>query len=115
VGLTPAAASNTLSCHRETLHQTSSDRSNSLDADHGIYRDPAAMSLRCPVSGGKRMCRARSEPSAFDPAATDRATQQSGGRYSMTSSARSRIDGGAARPSALAVLALRIISYLVGT
>jgi hypothetical protein len=38
--LTPAAASNTLSCQRRTLHQTSSGRSNSLDADHGIYRDP---------------------------------------------------------------------------
>src|SRR6202795_2715069 len=30
------SASNILSCERET-HQTSSGRSNSLDADHGIY------------------------------------------------------------------------------
>src|ERR1700687_3103467 len=36
-GLTPVSASNTLSCERET-HQTSSGRSNFLDADHGIYR-----------------------------------------------------------------------------
>jgi hypothetical protein len=36
-GLTPVSASNILSCERET-HQTSSGRSNSLDADHGIYR-----------------------------------------------------------------------------
>jgi len=36
-GLTPVSASNILSCERETLHQTSSGRSNSLDADHGIY------------------------------------------------------------------------------
>ena len=35
-GLTPVSASNILSCERET-HQTSSGRSNSLDADHGIY------------------------------------------------------------------------------
>jgi hypothetical protein len=40
-GLTPVSASNILSCERETLHQTSSGRSNSLDADHGIYRDPS--------------------------------------------------------------------------
>ena len=37
-GLTPVSASNILSCERET-HQTSSGRSNSLDADHGIYGD----------------------------------------------------------------------------
>jgi hypothetical protein len=40
-GLTPVSASNILSCERET-HQTSSGRSNSLDADHGIYGDLAA-------------------------------------------------------------------------
>jgi hypothetical protein len=40
-GLTPVSASNILSCERET-HQTSSGRSNSLDADHGIYGFPAS-------------------------------------------------------------------------
>src|ERR1700730_2782418 len=40
-GLTPVSASNILSCERET-HQTSSGRSNSRDAAHGIYRDLAA-------------------------------------------------------------------------
>jgi hypothetical protein len=40
--LTPVSASNILSCERET-HQTSSGRSNSLDADHGIYRDRRAV------------------------------------------------------------------------
>ena len=36
-------------------------------------------------------------------------------RYSMTSSARSRIDGGTARPSALAVLRFTTISNLTGS
>ena len=40
-GLTPVSASNILSCERET-HQTSSGRSNSLDADHGIYGELAS-------------------------------------------------------------------------
>jgi len=39
-GLTPASASNTLSCHRETLHPNQiSSIKNPLDSDHGIYRD----------------------------------------------------------------------------
>jgi hypothetical protein len=42
-GLTPVSASNILSCERET-HQTSSGRSNSLDADHGIYGEFAGPS-----------------------------------------------------------------------
>src|SRR5580704_8976311 len=43
-GLTPASASNTLSCQRETLHfiRNNSADQKSLDEDHGIYRD-----LRC--------------------------------------------------------------------
>jgi hypothetical protein len=49
-GLTPVSASNILSCERET-HQTSSGRSNSLDADHGIYGDLSG------ASGSKRMTR----------------------------------------------------------
>jgi hypothetical protein len=39
--LTPASASNTLSCQRETLHfiRNNSADQKSLDEDHGIYRD----------------------------------------------------------------------------
>jgi hypothetical protein len=47
-GLTPVSASNILSFERET-HQTSSGRSNSLDADHGIYRE-LFWSSKCGVS-----------------------------------------------------------------
>jgi hypothetical protein len=38
--LTPASASNTLSCQRETLHfiRNNSADQKSLDEDHGIYR-----------------------------------------------------------------------------
>ena len=41
-GLTPASASNTLSCQRETPHfiRNNSADQKSLDEDHGIYRDP---------------------------------------------------------------------------
>jgi len=39
-GLTPASASNTLSCQRETLHsQQLRSIKKSIDSDHGIYRD----------------------------------------------------------------------------
>ena len=39
-GLTPASASNTLSCQRETLHsQQLKSIKKSIDSDHGIYRD----------------------------------------------------------------------------
>lgn len=39
-GLTPASASNTLSCRRETLHsQQLRSIKKSIDSDHGIYRD----------------------------------------------------------------------------
>jgi len=39
-GLTPAPASNTLSCQRETLHsQQLRSIKKSIDSDHGIYRD----------------------------------------------------------------------------
>jgi len=51
-GLTPVSASNILSCERET-HQTSSGRSNSLDVDHGIYRDPGFLPPSY-VAGGDR-------------------------------------------------------------
>src|SRR6516162_8452001 len=38
-GLTPASASNTLSCQRETLHsQQLRSIKKSIDSDHGIYR-----------------------------------------------------------------------------
>src|SRR6516165_9739712 len=38
-GLTPASASNTLSCQRETLHsQQLKSIKKSIDSDHGIYR-----------------------------------------------------------------------------
>ena len=38
-GLTPASASNTLSCRRETLHsQQLRSIKKSIDSDHGIYR-----------------------------------------------------------------------------
>src|SRR5271170_4933776 len=47
-GLTPVSASNILSCERET-HQTSSGRSNSLDADHGIYRDHRGQVVTSPA------------------------------------------------------------------
>jgi hypothetical protein len=40
--------------------------------------------------------------------------QQNRADYSITSSARSKIDCGAVRPSALAVLRFRAISYFVG-
>jgi hypothetical protein len=37
--LTPASASNTLSCQRETLHsQQLKSIKKSIDSDHGIYR-----------------------------------------------------------------------------
>lgn len=40
-GLTPASASNTLSCQRETLHsQQLRSIKKSIDSDHGIYRKP---------------------------------------------------------------------------
>src|SRR6516164_3700118 len=39
-GLTPASASNTLSCQRETLHsQQLRSIKKSIDSDHGIYRE----------------------------------------------------------------------------
>ena len=39
-GLTPASASNTLSCQRETLHSRQlKSITKSIDSDHGIYRD----------------------------------------------------------------------------
>src|SRR6516165_1199010 len=42
-GLTPASASNTLSCQRETLHsQQLRSIKKSIDSDHGIYRDRRA-------------------------------------------------------------------------
>jgi len=45
-GLTPASASNTLSCRRETLHsQQLRSIKKSIDSDHGIYR--GASSSRC--------------------------------------------------------------------
>jgi hypothetical protein len=55
-GLTPVSASNILSCERET-HQTSSGRSNSLDADHGIYGElvgtvVGAWARRCCTGSG---------------------------------------------------------------
>ena len=41
-GLTPASASNTLSCQRETLHsQQLRSIKKSIDSDHGIYRGGA--------------------------------------------------------------------------
>ena len=43
-GLTPASASNTLSCQRETLHsQQLRSIKKSIDSDHGIYRGGAPM------------------------------------------------------------------------
>ena len=43
-GLTPASASNTLSCQRETLHsQQLKSIKKSIDSDHGIYRGGAPM------------------------------------------------------------------------
>ena len=39
-GLTPASATNTLSCQRETRHsQQLRSSKKSIDSDHGIYRD----------------------------------------------------------------------------
>src|SRR6516162_8531801 len=46
-GLTPASASNTLSCQRETLHsQQLRSIKKSIDSDHGIYCGGASLS-RC--------------------------------------------------------------------
>ena len=42
-------------------------------------------------------------------------TRCSTGLHSITSSARTRIDGGTVRPSTLAVLAFTAISYFTGT
>src|SRR5882724_11467824 len=45
-GLTPASASNTLSCQRETLHsQQLKSIKKSIDSNHGIYRDPPTRPL----------------------------------------------------------------------
>src|SRR6516162_9172015 len=58
-GLTPASASNTLSCQRETLHsQQLKSIKKSIDSDHGIYRDPPARPLGAPYVGAQRCQRA---------------------------------------------------------
>ena len=50
-GLTPASASNTLSCQRETLHsQQLKSIKKSFDSDHGIYRDLSAGAFFRPIS-----------------------------------------------------------------
>ena len=42
-------------------------------------------------------------------------SRRAASRYSITSSTRSRIDGGTARPTALAVLAFKAITNLTGS
>src|SRR5262249_26114897 len=56
-----------------------------------------------------RRCAPTYVPIVATPAPCD------GARYSITSMARSRIDGGTSRPSALAVLRFTIISNFVGS
>ena len=62
-GLTPASASNTLSCRRETLHsQQLRSIKKSIDSDHGIYRYRGASSSRCLAArrrGRSRRARSR--------------------------------------------------------
>src|SRR6266436_10021533 len=49
-GLTPASASNTLSCQRETLHsQQLKSIKKSIDSDHGIYRDLRNVAANYPL------------------------------------------------------------------
>jgi transposase len=56
----------------------------------------------------------REVESERDEAHVRRRRRRKGPAYSITSSARSRIDCGTARPSASAVLRLRIVTYLTG-
>ena len=50
-GLTPASASNTLSCERETPHSAERTQpiKKSLDEDHGIYRDHGDLTIKALV------------------------------------------------------------------
>ena len=54
-GLTPASASNTLSCQRETLHsQQLKSIKESIDSDHGIYRDLRNVVANYPFERSRR-------------------------------------------------------------
>src|ERR1700738_4071258 len=64
-GLTPVSASNILSCERET-HQTSSGRSNSLDADHGIYWERSDLfDMAIDLTAGRRGLAALGEAMSY--------------------------------------------------
>ena len=54
-GLTPASASNTLSCQRQTLHsQQLRSIKKSIDSDHGIYRDLRNVVANYPFERSRR-------------------------------------------------------------
>src|SRR5436190_23550310 len=54
-GLTPASASNTLSCQRETLHsQQLRSIKKTIDSDHGIYRDLRNVAANYPFERSRK-------------------------------------------------------------
>src|SRR6516162_3210788 len=72
-GLTPASASNTLSCQRETLHsQQLRSIKKSIDSDHGIYRVRFvfAAALRSRFGAKRRLMRRTKEHLISSPSPT---------------------------------------------
>src|SRR6202795_3610748 len=88
-----------------------------------VYRDTLTRGFRhfvtsmtAPVASGWSGCRVGLAPTGKRRLSTAHTrSRRAASRYSITSSARSRIDGGTARPSALAVLAFKAITNLVGS
>src|SRR6202022_3815030 len=88
-----------------------------------VYRDTLTRgfshfvtSMTAPVASGWSGCRVGLAPTGKRRLSTaPTQSRRAASRYSITSSARSRIDGGTARPSALAVLAFKAISNFTGS